>query len=121
MAWMLFDLIEVDLVKLSPVALKSAAGAVGGGVAGVLFRKLKGWIMPENNQLCKIEGCFRKAGMRELCLVCYGKAKKMVENGEVTWTRLEEMGLCGPDTHSHPFDRAFTKAKDKEKEGLPPF
>lgn len=45
---------------------------------------------------------------RGLCLICYGKAKKKVEAGEVTWEELVEMGLC--EGVADPFDEAFNNA-----------
>jgi hypothetical protein len=63
---------------------------------------------------CVIENCFRApaAGKRGMCLVCYSKAKKKVDSGEVTWDRLEEMGMCLPE--DDPFDDAYNKAMEDE-------
>jgi len=59
---------------------------------------------------CCIPNCQRIGGKRGMCLVCYGKAKKKVEAGEVTWEKLEAAGLCKPDENADPFDDAYSKA-----------
>ena len=113
MGWILFDIIEIDVVKLAPTVLKSAAGAVGGGVAGLLFRKVKGWIMLVSER-CMVEGCgaaaAHEAVHRGLCLKCYSRAKKKVEAGETTWEELAALGMCRGEAVD-PFDKQYQKAK----------
>lgn len=61
---------------------------------------------------CMIDRCHRPAAVnqRGLCILCYTQAKKKVTAGEVTWERLEEMGLCEPK--DDPFNIAYDKALD---------
>lgn len=64
---------------------------------------------------CAVELCIRPAAaeMRGLCMLCYSKAKKKVESGEVTWDQLEDMGLCLPKVDVDPFTAAYNQAKEK--------
>jgi hypothetical protein len=63
---------------------------------------------------CKIEGCARQQarGRRGLCLVCYSKAKNMVEKNQTTWDDLVRMGLA--ESTPTPFEAAFNKAKESD-------
>lgn len=47
------------------------------------------------------------------CMVCYSKAKKLVENGTTTWDELARMGLAKFDLANvnDPFTAAFNAAK----------
>ena len=111
MAWMLLDyLLSLDLYKFALTAAKSACAAVGSYFLKRVWRS----IVPESvsGKGCIIKACIRPAGQyRGLCLICYSKAKKKVTAGEVTWKRLEELGLAAPDI-SDPFDDAYSKATE---------
>ena len=67
---------------------------------------------------CLSSGCSRPAVaimQRGLCMVCYSKAKKMVEAGTTTWAEIVALGLAaGSDADgTDPFTRAFNEAKKK--------
>ncbi len=49
------------------------------------------------------------------CMVCYSKAKKLVDNGTTTWDALATMGLVNRDLANvnDPFTEAFN-AKSKQ-------
>lgn len=61
---------------------------------------------------CMIKGCKRTkaADKRGLCLVCYSKAKALVDEGGTTWEKLEALGLC-KEQHD-PFGDAYTQAME---------
>ena len=65
--------------------------------------------------ICLTPKCYHNAASpayRGLCLVCYGKAKKLVAEKKTTWEELEQMGLALP-TGGDPFADAFDSAKGK--------
>lgn len=62
----------------------------------------------DERKQCMIPRCMRMVFKRGLCMVCYGKAKKKVQEGSTTWEQLEEVGLCKSDTD--PFDDAYSEA-----------
>lgn len=97
MAWMLFENLMVSAVAF---------------VIGVLVKGIWRCLMSEK---CMINGCFRlcSASSHGLCLVCYGRAKKKVEAGEVTWQKLAELGLCKHQS-DNPFDDAYTRAMEDQ-------
>ena len=64
------------------------------------------------NKICMIQGCARQAATRGLCLVCYSKAKKKVDEGATTWESLVKMGLC--EKPSDPFDDAYNRAMEDQ-------
>lgn len=84
--------------------LESAVKAFAIWLLCLISRKVWDRIMGEK---CLILKCQRQSAvnMRGLCLVCYGRAKKMVESGQTSWQELEEMGLSL--AASSPFDDAF--------------
>ena len=71
---------------------------------------LKGVLGAFMNNTCLIKSCHRMAACdkRGLCLVCYGQAKKKVDNKQTTWDQLEKMGLC--KSEDSPFNSAYDKA-----------
>lgn len=69
---------------------------------------------------CLSKNCARPSApalQRGLCLVCYSKAKTMVEAGTTTWAEIVALGLAlqtdadGGD----PFTCAFNEAKKAKK------
>lgn len=110
MAWMLFEyLLSLDPYKFALTATKSACAAV----ASYFLKRVWRSIVPEvvSGKGCIIKACMRPAGQyRGLCLICYSKAKKKVAAGEVTWEKLEELGLAVSD--ADPFDDAYTRAME---------
>lgn len=68
---------------------------------------------------CMTKGCPRLSVHvgRGMCLVCYSRAKKLVESGQATWSGLVEMGLALPETDggADPFTKAFNEAVRKQK------
>jgi hypothetical protein len=74
------------------------------------------------NENCLTKNCMRPAAVamkRGLCLICYSRAKKMVESGTTTWGQLVEMKLALPsDTEgADPFTQAFNEAKRRKDAG----
>ena len=60
---------------------------------------------------CIIDNCYRLGAQRGLCLVCYSKAKKVVDSGKVTWDQLVGLGLAGDgDRGGDMFNEALKKA-----------
>lgn len=62
---------------------------------------------------CMIPKCQRLSaqGMRGLCMMCYSRAKKRVDAGEVTWDKLAALNLCdAKDPTIDAFDDAYSKA-----------
>ena len=106
MVWMLIDLV-IDLRAVAMLLSKALLGAV----VGYFFKRVWRAVMPESKK-CAVERCMRQAtaATRGMCLICYGKAKKKVEDGEVTWQTLEELGMCGKP--SDPFDDAYSRAME---------
>lgn len=66
---------------------------------------------------CLTNACMRPAGAatgRGLCMVCYSRAKKMVEAGTTTWREIVDLGLAMPnDVDGDPFTTQFNEAKKK--------
>lgn len=62
---------------------------------------------------CIVKGCHRQAATvnmyRGMCLVCYSRAKKAVDEKKLTWARLEELGLALPADHD-PLGDALREA-----------
>lgn len=94
MAWMLCEIVLTTLVELLTSQLAK-----------------KGWRFAVMNQ-CLIKGCYGKAACncRGLCLKCYTSAKKKVDDGEVTWEKLVEVGLAAPERS--PFDDAYSQVME---------
>lgn len=65
-------------------------------------------------QKCIVPKCARAAAKNldsGLCLVCHGKAKKLVESGVTSWAKLEALGLVTKvEDSSDPFTQAFNAA-----------
>lgn len=85
--------------------LEASIKALAVWLVCLLSRKVLDRIMSEK---CLIDKCARSAAKRGLCLVCYSHAKRRVDGKEVTWKRLEELGLVIPE--SGPFDAAYDNA-----------
>lgn len=70
--------------------------------------------MPMNNLSCMTAGChkIRFGDGRGLCMSCYSKAKKMVEDKKTTWEELEQMGLI----ESKAVDKFTAAFNAKKKE-----
>ena len=71
---------------------------------------------------CLIPNCTRPAApalKRELCMLCYSKAKHMVEAGTTTWGEIAELGLALPSDGegADPFTKAFKQAKEAKHAG----
>ena len=71
---------------------------------------------------CLTPGCARPAAAslkRGLCLLCYSRAKKLVEDGTTTWDEIVELGLALPNDGegADPFTKAFDGAKKKQRLG----
>lgn len=68
---------------------------------------------------CLIVACNRPSAAamkRGLCMGCYSRAKKMVDESKTTWERLVALGLALSIDTGNPFAEAFDKAtKDGEK------
>ena len=68
------------------------------------------------NTTCITPQCGRIAVQnigRGLCMMCYSSAKKLVESGATTWTRLEEIGMV---LRKHDlFIAAFNKDNSKRE------
>lgn len=113
--WLLDQLQQIDLVKLSLVPIKSAGAALG----GYLLKRIWRWYMTSDNLGMKCilsrKGCnnFRGNGMRGLCSKCYKRANDKVKSGETTWDELVNMGLC--EDINDPFTEAFNHAKEQGK------
>lgn len=75
---------------------------------------------------CMTPNCSRFASLierRGLCLVCFSRAKKLVESGATSWNKLAEMDLVRKsptestvEERQDPFTEAFNKAKDAEQD-----
>lgn len=68
---------------------------------------------------CLTEDCHRYMQStsnyaRGLCMVCYGKAKKLVESGVTSWDQLEKLGLVNSAETTDPFTKAFNQATKME-------
>ena len=65
-------------------------------------------------QKCMTPKCERaraKALDTGLCLICQGKAKKLIESGVTTWEKLAALGLVlSMQESSDPFTQAFNEA-----------
>lgn len=75
-----------------------------------------------NQMKCMSTNCVRPAApalQRGLCLICYSKAKKMVESGTTTWDEIVELGLAMPcdSVDGDPFARSFREAKERRDAG----
>ena len=72
-----------------------------------------------NTSKCLIEGCNNMSAAtlkRGLCMQCYSKAKKMVDNGITSWLKLVSLGLSlGIDGigSTDPFVSAYNKATEE--------
>ena len=69
---------------------------------------------------CLSKTCTRPSALalkRGLCMICYSRAKKMVEAGVTTWREIIELGLALPsDTDGgDPFTQAFNDAKKERR------
>lgn len=80
-------------------------------VVSIFLKRVKGAVM---NEVCMIPGCVRHTAhnCRGLCLICYGKAKKKVTDGQTTWEKLVKLKLCKEETD--PFDDAYARAMEDE-------
>lgn len=68
---------------------------------------------PKNCRTAKCTGTAFANG-RGLCMRCYSKAKKLVEDGQFTWKKLEDLGMV-----DEPKD-AFTEALEAKLRGTLP-
>ena len=55
--------------------------------------------------------------MRGLCLVCYSRAKKLVDARATTWDEIVGMGLATVEQDADPFTEAYNRIKE-EKYGV---
>src|SRR5678816_3992836 len=62
---------------------------------------------------CIIPDCGKAqatAFKRGLCMGCYSKAKKLIEQGKTTWAKLVDMQLALASDADDPFMKAFNDA-----------
>jgi len=70
---------------------------------------------------CLVSDCKRLAAeestYRGLCLVCYGCAKKQVNQGKTTWDELVALGLA-TSINKDLFSEALDKARREQAKGV---
>lgn len=66
--------------------------------------------------MCIVPKCNKAVKVRGLCMACYCIARRLVANGETTWTKLEKRGFAKSPTRGHrsPFADAFYRTQRGE-------
>ena len=78
-------------------------GATGG------LRMAKSKVTP----ICLTYGCGRPSALRGLCKQCYSAASAAVRGGELTWDKLESLGLSAPRKRVEGASRTFRQSLEK--------